>query len=249
MKRRNIVIIAILLLILIANLIGCKREQPDSLDTAVREETSNSEIPENTEDNTENEVIEEPVSFECLEEIKTASPESGLVQVDDMLLQYGCKVSDVIDIIADSQSNFDTDDYNESELVPSNYPVLIVYKKNEENYFGIVAENTTQETKSLKDCTVTRIDSYNASKGNVFCAGFNGENNGIVTYDYIKSLMNNYEIIMEASEVDSWEGDVAIRQINLTYSIPSELSIEGILRMEFIFESDTGELKTIKISD
>lgn len=54
---------------------------------------------------------------------------------------------------------------------------------------------------------------------------------------------------MEASEVDSWEGDVAIRQINLTYSIPSELSIEGILRMEFIFESDTGELKTIKISD
>lgn len=67
--------------------------------------------------------------------------------------------------------------------------------------------------------------------------------------DYIKSLMNNYEIIMEASEVDSWEGDVAIRQINLTYSIPSELSIEGILRMEFIFESDTGELKTIKISD
>ncbi len=186
MKRRNIVIIAILLLILIANLIGCKREQPDSLDTAVREETSNSEIPENTEDNTENEVIEEPVSFECLEEIKTASPESGLVQVDDMLLQYGCKVSDVIDIIADSQSNFDTDDYNESELVPSNYPVLIVYKKNEENYFGIVAENTTQETKSLKDCTVTRIDSYNASKGNVFCAGFNGENNGIVTYDYSK---------------------------------------------------------------
>ncbi len=249
MKKRNTVIIAILLFTLAINLIGCKKEQPENLEVAVTEETSNSEISENIEDNAENEDLEEPVSFECLEEIKTASPESGLIQVDDMILQYGCKVSDVIDIIADSQSNFATEDYNESELVPSNYPVLIVYKKNGENYFGIVAENTTQETKSLKDCTVTRIDTYNASKGNVFCAGFNGENNDIVTYDYIKNMMNNYEIIMEASEVDSWEGDVAIRQINLTYSIPSELSIEGILRMEFIFESDTGELKTIKISD
>lgn len=232
------------------NLIGCKKNQPDNLETTVTEEPSNSEIPEDVDDNVESEdVEEESISFECMEEIKEASPESGMVQIDDMILQYGCKVSDVIDIIEDSQSAFVTEDYKENELVASSYPILIVYKKNEENYFGIVAENTSKETKSLKECTVTRIDSYNASKGNVFIAGFNGENNGIITYDFIKNLMSNYEVIMEASEIDSWEGDAAIRQINLTYSVPSDLSVEGILRMEFIFESDTGELKTFKISD
>ncbi len=158
MKRRNIVIIAILLLILIANLIGCKREQPDSLDTAVREETSNSEIPENTEDNTENEVIEEPVSFECLEEIKTASPESGLVQVDDMLLQYGCKVSDVIEVIENSKSSFEyLNDYNENELVIQGDSADIILIKNNDWYLSLQARNLTDGTIALKDCIVGRI--------------------------------------------------------------------------------------------
>lgn len=242
MKRKSIAIITILLFMLGINLIGCKKDQADNLEVAATPEPSNSEIPEDVEDNVENENLEEEsISFECMEEIKEASPESGLVQVDDMLLQYGSKVSDVIDIIENSQSAFVTEDYNENELVASNYPILIVYKKNGENYFGIVAENTSKETIPLKDCAITRIDSYNASKGNVFNAGFNGENNGIITYDFIKNLMDDYEVIMEASEVGTWEGNVAIRQINLTYSVPSELSIEGILRMEFIFESDTGD--------
>ena len=42
-----------------------------------------------------------------MEEIKEASPESGLVQVDDMILQYGCKVSDVIENIENSNSSFE----------------------------------------------------------------------------------------------------------------------------------------------
>lgn len=38
----------------------------------------------------ETEVVPEtPVKFECMDEIKNASPDSGLVQIDDMLLQYG----------------------------------------------------------------------------------------------------------------------------------------------------------------
>ena len=192
MKRRNIVIIAILLLILITNLIGCKREQSDSLDTAVREETSNSEIPENTEDNTENEVIEEPVSFECLEEIKTASPESGLVQVDDMILQYGCKVSDVIEDIENSKSSFEyLDDYNENELVISNEGVGIIFLKEADRYFEIIAENVTDETISLKDCVVVKIVTCKAARGNVFYAGFNIEDDSIVNYEYVKNLMEN----------------------------------------------------------
>ena len=47
MKKRNTVIIAILLFMLVINLIGCKKEQPENLKTAVTEETSNSEISEN----------------------------------------------------------------------------------------------------------------------------------------------------------------------------------------------------------
>ena len=67
MKKRNTVIIDILLFMLVINLIGCKKEQPENLEVAVTEETSNSEIPENIEDNAENEDLEEePISFECL---------------------------------------------------------------------------------------------------------------------------------------------------------------------------------------
>ncbi len=108
MKKRNTVIIAILLFMLVINLIGCKKEQPENLKTAVTEETSHSEISENIEDNVENENLEDELKFfECMEEIKEASPESGLVQVDDMILQYGCKVSDVIENIENSNSSFE----------------------------------------------------------------------------------------------------------------------------------------------
>ena len=227
MKRRNIVFLAILLLILIANLIGCKREQPDSLDTAVREETSNSEIPENTEDNTENEVIEEPVSFECLEEIKTASPESGLVQVDDMLLQYGCKVSDVIEVIENSKSSFEyINDYNENELVIQGDSADIILIKNNDWYLSLQARNLTDGTIALKDCIVGRIITEKAAKGNVFYSGFNENMGDIPTYEYIKNnVMIDYEISYEFTEHD--EHDDLKKYVAEVYILPNNFSETG----------------------
>lgn len=178
MKKRNTVIIAILLFMLVINLIGCKKEQPENLKTAVTEETSNSEISENIEDNVENENLEDELKFfECMEEIKEASPESGLVQVDDMILQYGCKVSDVIENIENSNSSFEQlNDYIENELVIQSDSVDIVLMKNNNCYLNLQARNLTDRTISLKDCIVGRIITEKAAKGNVFYSAFHRQN-------------------------------------------------------------------------
>ena len=102
------------------------------------------------------------------------------------------------------------------------------------------------ETITLKDCTVTRIETYKASKGNIFCAGFDDKDSNIITYDYIKEFMGNYEIIKESTESES-PNNLDIRQICLVYLVPFEISPEGNLRIEYVFASDTGELKTFKI--
>lgn len=252
-KRR--ILLSIMLITIIA-LAGCGKKESEpktiaqgEIDLSELEEDILEEAEENEED-VEEVQEEQVISYECMEEIKEASPDSGLVQIDDMLLQYGCKMSEAIDIIENSQSFFEYyDDYNENELVISNgIPIHITFLKDDDYYFALLAENLSNETISLKDCTVTRIATHKASKGNVFYAGFNDENSNIVTYDYIKKLMNNYQIITEATESES-SNNLDIRQIVVLYTVPSEISTEGNLRVEYVFDSDTGELKTFKISD
>ena len=249
MKKRNTVIIDILLFMLVINLIGCKKEQPENLEVAVTEETSNSEIPENIEDNAENEDLEEePISFECLEEIKEASPESGLVQVDDMILQYGCKVSDVIEVIENSKSSFGyLNDYNENELVIQGDSTDIILIKNNDWYLSLQARNLTEGTTALKDCIVGRIITEKAAKGNVFYSGFNENMGDIPTYEYIKNnVMKDYEISYEFTEHD--EHDDLKKYMAEVYILPSNLSETGEIWLYFIIEADTGELRSISMN-
>lgn len=184
-------------------------------------------------------------SFECKEEIKNASPEDGLVQIDDMLFQYGSSVSEAIEMIESSTENYTfKNQYNENELVPAADPVVqIILLKNDDWYFELVANNLTEETISLKDCTITRITAYGASKGNVYYAGFNTDSE-IITYDDVKEMMKNYEVVREQSEYNG-KGE---KFIYVEYDIPSELGKNGMLYVFFVFESGTGEFDAFSIN-
>lgn len=248
-KRR--ILLSVILITAIA-LVGCSQKDPEPRTIAKGEidlsELGTEDVTEEIEENEETieEIPEEQViSYECMNEIKEASPDSGLVQIDDMLFQYGCKMSEAMEIIERSQSTFDYV-YNENELVLSNGFVNIDFRKGNEFYFRLLAKNLTDETISLKDCVVVRIKTEKVAKGNVFYAGFNDENSNVVTYAYIKNLMNDYKIIAESTVSES-ANHLDIKQIEVLYLVPSELSSKGKLRVEYIFDSGTGELKAFCI--
>lgn len=253
MNRKKILLLSFLLIIC---LIGCGKNEKEAEVIAQGElsllgenkeyEGADHEAAEDETESLEEIPEEQVISFECLDEIREATPESGLVQIDDMLFQYGCKVSEAIETIENSQSTFEYyEDYNENELVlPGDSSRQIILLKGNNWYFQLKAENLSDETISLKDCTVKWIKTEKASKGNVFYAGFNDENNSCVMYDYIKEIMSDYEIINERSETDADNN----RQIITTYFVSSDVSPKGHFRIHFIFESTTGELKELEIS-
>lgn len=215
--------------------------------TYYKSEENSSSIKDEQKEDIEDmaEAEEQIVAYECLEKIKNATPESGLVQIDDMLFQYGCKVSEAIEVVENSQSSFTYyHDYNENELVISNDLIQIIFLKDNDWYFEFGASNLTDETVCLKDCIITRIIAYKDSKGNAFYAGFNEENDNMITYDYVKNLMEDYKIIQENSFYDSDDE----RCINVAYIIPSNISKTDQLWVYFIFESDTGELKRFVVN-
>ena len=250
MKNRNTIIAIILLILTTISLIGCKKDQVDDVEAVSESESSEPLISEEIDESENQEMIEEvPISFECMEEIKEASPESGLVQVDDMLLQYGCKVSEVIAAIENSQSTFEyLHSFNENELVIKGDMVEIVLIKNNSWYLSLQARNLTEETIALKDCVVGRIETEKAAKGNVFYAGFNEEMGNMATYEYIRDdVMKDYEVSYEFTEYDEHDEDFK-KYIAEVYIMQSNLSNAGEFWLYFIIEADTGELRSISIN-
>lgn len=177
------------------------------------------------------------VTFECMNEIKEASPESGMLQIYDMLFQYGCTVSEAIEIVENSQNTFALyHEYNENELIlPGYYSKQIIFTYNDKWYFQFKAQNITDETISLKDCIITSITSEKGSQGNVFIGGYN--ENEPFTYDYIKNiLMKDYEAYEHTSYSDSE------KYIVMQY----EIKENDTMWLTFVIEAKTGEV--IKIS-
>lgn len=210
-------------------------------DTAESTETIDeaSEVVE--EDNAEEQVA----YYECSDEIKAATPESGMVQIDDMVFTYGSKLSEAISIVDNSLSSFEImNDYKEDKLVLSKDIDYVVFHKNNEAYFRLTVKNLSNDTVSLKDCTIVRIISYKAAEGNIFYAGFDNKDDSI-KYDYVKTVMNENEIAQESSFYDKNNNKV----ISIIYTISSKISETGELWVCFIFESNSGELQELEISE
>lgn len=193
----------------------------------------------------EDNVEEQVTYYECSDEIKAASPESGMVQIDDMVFCYGDKLSEVLNKIENSENIYTgLHDYNKNELVPANDTCQIVFLKNDNWYFELIVENITDDTIALENCTITYIASCKASKGNVFFAGFNQDDSEAITYDNVKKIMEKYEIYQEDTLYDRNNN----RNIRISYVISTDISKSGELYIYFIFENDTKELKALEIS-
>lgn len=240
MKKRCLMII----LIMMFTFIGCGKKESDLLETEpVLEEKQTEDAAEiQTEEIANAEVVEEePKFFECSEEIKTAEPQSGLVQVDDMIFQYGCTVAEVLEAINGSECTYTTES-SENQLVTKNGFVQMVFKKDGEWYFEFNAKNLTEETIELKDCIINRITVHEAAKGNFYCAGVYNDENAIMTYSEIKEILKDYSIYYEHEYYRYDE-----RVLNLAYTMESSKSLSKELFIFFLFDSNTGELKMISL--
>lgn len=238
-------IMLFIVLILAVGIVGCMREKEETVSN-VNVATEEQENEEDIEIEAESDALisDEKNYYKCMEEIKNASPEDVLVQIDDMIFQYGSSVSEAIEIIEGSKGNYEFKvDYNENELVAPGDPAQIILLKDSDWYFELGVSNSTDETIQLKDCSVINITAYGASKGNIYYAGFKEDNDGAITYNYVKESMKDYEVFQESSVYDN-AGD---KFLYVAYSIPFQLTQTGRIYIFFVFESDTGELVAFEI--
>lgn len=242
---RKKAIIFLMAAVFIALFSGCGQKDKEPLSSGETESKDYSEVDPEIEIEADAPVTDEKIHYECMEEIKNAAPESGIVQIDDMIFRYGSGVSEAIEEIKGSNESYSfKNEYNENELVtPNSGGIQIIMLKNDEWYFELVAGNLTDEVISLKDCTIICITTYGASKGNVYYAGFKENNNETITYDYVKETMKHYEVFQEETIYDA----AGKRFLYLTYEIPSELNQRGKIYVFFVFDSDTSELTAFMI--
>lgn len=257
MSKRRISLTILLAAVVMTCFVGCGKKEPG---TTIAEgeidiseliaENKTEEDKESLEESSEETLEEQIISFECMDEIREADPGSGLIQIDDVIIQYGCKISEMMEKIENSQSSFGCYDdyvYNENELVLSNDSVNMLFAKDGDFYFQVQARNLTDETVSLKDCVVGRIITQKSAKGNVFYAGFDEQMGDAATYENVKNVaMKDYKLESETSESDA--NNLQKKYIKILYIIPNSTSQSGELWLYFVFDSDTGELSRIMMN-
>lgn len=246
MRKQKLLIV---LMSLAFGLAGCGSKEAETtqgpVEISVLIDNEEVELEESSSEEEAEAVPETPVKFECLDEIKNASPDSGLVQIDDMLLQYGATGAELFEAINQSECEY-TFEGNENQLVPAGKTEMIYFKKNGESYFGIRLVNHGAETAELKECVIDIISALKASKGNAYYAGAGGE---METYSTVKEIMREYESAREFTGYDSRDN----KRLAVLYRIPDSNDIvdsyEDELFIYYIFDSNTNELSSFEICD
>lgn len=248
-NRKSIKIIFMMLIIL---LMGCGNPD-DNTDVQKNDDTSfkmqidtstiinrnrDSEIDEDSVERLDESIIEEAVKFSCKDEIKAASSDSGLVQIDDMILQYGDKFSEIASVVEQSECVYEAD-YNALSVVPAGESVGIRFNKNGELYFMICVENREKETVELKDCITYSIRASYGSMGNAYYAGFSDSD---MTYSTVKDAMKGYEPEKEIFGLDARSN----KKLGIMYAVPFQ---EEKMYIYFIFDSITNELTNFEITE
>lgn len=242
MSRQKKEVIIICLMIFATLLIGCgKREEKDD-NTIVRAQVDSViNKDENVEDEKEQErevIVDEPVKFDCMDEIKEASPDSGLIQIDDIIIQYGAKFSEIADAIEKSESTYEAEEYNVSSFVPAGETLGIRFYKNSKQYFIIRVINRESETIELKDCVLYSISVLDEAIDNAYYAGFN---NNEMNYSTVKDLMKDNKPKKEIFGSDT-KGN---KELGVMYTVPFH---EDELHIYFIFDGVTNKLTTFELS-
>lgn len=245
MRIRRLIVTLGILSILLA---GCGKKESDvgaqtgdntvfsmKVDSIIDKENSSGAEKSMDEDE---EQFAEPVKFECMEIIKSASPDSGLVQIDDMVFQYGAKFSEIANVVEQSECTYEAE-YNISSVVPAGETLGIRFYKEEEPYFMICVENFETETVELKDCIVYSIRAQNASMGNAYYAGFSDET---MNYTTVKAAIKDYEPELEIFGSDIHDN----KELGIMYSFPFQ---KNEMFVYFIFDGISNELLKFEIAE
>ena len=239
----------IMIMLLIAVLTGCGKnkdgvevQENDNTNFKVQVDTlidkeNDSKVEEDHAEQVEKETDDEPVKFDCMDEIKNADPDSGLVQIDDMILQYGAKCSEIISVIEQSECVYEAD-YNAHSVVPAGESVGLRFNKNGESYFMICVENREKETVELNDCITYSIRALNNSMGNAYYVGFGDDE---MTYTTVKEAMKGYEPEKELFGSDSRGNN----ELGVLYTVPFQ---EGEAHLYFIFDGISNKLNKFEIT-
>ncbi len=230
------------LIMLVALLIGCgKQEKKNDNNTVVKVQVDSIiNRDENSEDVGEQEevIADEVVKFDCMDEIKEASTDSGLIQIDDMIIQYGTKFSEIANVIEQSESSYEAEEYNVSSAVPAGETLGIRFYKNNKQYFIIRLINRESETIELKDCALYSISVLDEAIDNAYYAGFT---NGEMNYSTVKDLMKENKLQKEIFGSDA-KGN---KELGVMYTVPFQ---EDEFHIYFIFDGVTNELITFELS-
>ncbi|MBD5631792.1 MAG: hypothetical protein HDP34_00990 [Clostridia bacterium] len=249
MKVHNKMLIMIMLLI--AVLTGCGKnkdgvevQENDNANFKVQVDTlidkeNDSEVEEDYAEQMEKETVDEPVKFDCIDAIKNASPESGLLQIDDMILQYGAKCSEIISVIEQSECIYEAD-FNAHSVVPAGSSVGIRFYKGGEQYFILRAINREAETVELNDCVIYSISVLDSAMGSAYYAGFGDDE---MTYTTVKEAMKGYEPEKELFGGSDSRGN---KELGVLYTVPFQ---EGEAHLYFIFDGITNKLITFEINE
>lgn len=237
------VIAAVLITMLTVLAVGCGKKE-DSVDVQADDNTvykKQVDVVINRDKDLETEeveepIIEEPVKFDCMDEIKNARPDSGLIQVDDMLLQYGAKFSEIASVIEQSECNYEAE-YNLSSVVPAGEELYIQINKDGDRFLMIFVKNREEETIELKDCITAGICAEHAEM-NTYYAGCSNEE---VSYTTVKDSMKDYEPEKEIFGSNA-HGN---KELGVRYEIPFQ---ESNMYVYFIFDGITNNLLALEVS-
>ena len=241
-KQKKRAIVICIMAAMTALLTGCgKQEEKNDDNTIVKVQVDsiiNKDADSENEKEQEKMVVEGAVKFDCMDEIKNASPDSGLIQIDDMIIQYGTKFSEIANVIEQSESSYEAEEYNVSSAVPAGETLGIRFYKNNKQYFIIRLINRESETIELKDCALYSISVLDEAIDNAYYAGFT---NGEMNYSTVKDLMKENKLQKEIFGSDA-KGN---KELGVMYTVPFQ---EDEFHIYFIFDGVTNELITFELS-
>jgi hypothetical protein len=180
--------------------------------------------------------------FECLQEIKDASIDSGKVQIDDMVFTICGSMDNVFDALDKSECTYEYD-YLPESIVAQNDSIQLILKKNSVEYCIINAHNYNDTTCKLSECTVVCIQPRKASYENAYFSG--GFSSGD-TYDDIIKQFEKFELVKEDNNPIDNEYE-AIYRLNFSKDHRSSKDKGSYIYM--FFNNGTMELKYWIIMD
>lgn len=210
-------------------------------------------------------------AFTLTDTVKNATPTSGYVQLDDIVLNVNLstKIKDAVEAF---NEGVDKDlylfgDYNEKMLVSSGSSGSFLLTKNGQEYARLYYWNTSDTTEELKDCYLSSVTGVGTGAQYFWMGGGLNLSPSNITWDNFKDYMNesgfsegdadfssglqNYHA--QSVYEDTSSGDDFKYNVNVTYDTTHEVINNNATKTTYFqycyyiikFNKDTHECKAV----